>query len=247
MDVSSFVLLSQNQALRRRLDVIANNVANINTAGFRREQPVFREYVEQNKDAPAPGMESTSYVLDFGTVHDTSPGAFQVTGNPLDIMIEGPGYLTVEGPDGNAAYTRSGLMRLSDNGELITSAGKRVLGANGRPIAIPAGQTGQVKISGDGAVVGPQGEIGRLAIVSFENEGALTPVGDSTFTAAPGLATAVARPRVQSGGFEGSNVQAVLETTQMIEVLRSYQNTQRALDGIRDIRAKAIDKLGRLG
>jgi flagellar basal-body rod protein FlgF len=247
MDVSSVVLLSQNQALRRRLDVIANNMANINTAGFRREQPVFREYVEPNKSPPAPGMESTSYVLDFGTVNDPSPGAFQITGNPLDIMIDGPGYLTVEGPDGNPAYTKSGLMRLSNNGELVTSTGTRVLGANGRPIAISSEQAGQVTISPDGAVVGPQGELGRLAVVSFKDEGVLTPIGDSMFTAQPGLATAMARPHLKSGGFEGSNVQAVLETTQMIEVLRSYQNTQRALDGIRDMRAKAIDKLGRLG
>lgn len=245
MDVSTYVLLSREQALRRRLDVIANNMANINTVGFRREQPVFQEYVDKNATPPAPGMTETSYVLDYGTVHDTSPGAFQPTGNPLDVMIDGPGYLTVEGPDGNPAYTRAGLLRLSSAGELITSAGRRVLGANNNPITIPPDQAGKIQIAENGAVSGPQGEIGRLGIASFANEGLLVPLGDGMYSA-QGAQPAAANVRIRSGGVEGSNVQPVLETTQMIEVLRSYQSSQKALDGIRDMRAKAIDKLGRI-
>ena len=246
MDVSTYVLLSQEQALRRRLDVIANNMANINTVAVRREQAVFQEYVDKNATPPAPGMTETSFVLDYGTVHDTSPGAFQTTGNPLDIMIDGPGYLTVEGPEG-PAYTRAGLLRLSPNGELVTSAGRRVLGANNNPIVIPPDQAGKVRIAENGAVVGPQGEIGRLGLASFQDERVLVPLGDGMFTAQGAQPVPAGEVRIRSGGVEGSNVQPILETTQMIEVMRSYQNSKKALDSIRDMRAKALDKLGRVG
>jgi flagellar basal-body rod protein FlgF len=247
MDVSTYVLLSQEQALRRRLDVIANNMANINTVGFRREQPVFQEYVDKNATPPAPGMTETSYVLDYGTVHDTSPGAFQSTGNPLDVMIDGAGYLTVEGPDGNPAYTRAGLLRLSSNGELVNSGGRRVLGANNNPIAIPPDQVGKIRIAENGAIVGPQGEIGRLGLASFQDESLLVPLGDGLFGAQGAQVVPAGNVRIRSGGVEGSNVQPIIETTQMIEVMRAYQNSRKALDGIRDMRAKAIDKLGRVG
>src|ERR1700754_463239 len=111
MDVSSFVLLSHEQALRRRLDVAANNMANTNTVGFKREQPLFHEYVEQTADAPIEDAKKTSFVLDFGAVHDATQGAFQATGNPLDVMIDGPGYFSVQTP-GGVAYTRGGLVKV---------------------------------------------------------------------------------------------------------------------------------------
>ena len=247
MDVSSYVLLSQEQALRRRLDVIANNMANMNTTGFRREMPVFQEYVENNSTPPAPGMQSTSYVLDYGSTHDMSPGAYQATGNPLDVMIEGQGYLTVEGPDGNPAYTRAGMLRVSSKGELETSAGMRLLGSTGKPIAIPAEQAGQIRIAQDGAVTGPQGELGRLSLATFADESKLLPIGNSIFSAGGMTATAAPVVKLHAGGVEASNVQPLVETTQMIEVLRSYQRSQRALEGIRDLRSKAIDKLGQIG
>src|SRR6478752_1000961 len=88
MDISSYVLLSQETALRRRLDVAANNMANMSTVGFKREAPVFHEYVETGDAADDPAKK-TSFVLDYGTIHDTRAGAFQATGNALDVMIDG--------------------------------------------------------------------------------------------------------------------------------------------------------------
>ena len=127
MDISSYVLLSQEQALRRRMDVVANNLANMNTVGFKREQPVFREYVEDTTSAVKPA-EKTSFVLDYGAVHDASNGAFQPTGNPLDVMIDGPGYLAVQSGDGTTAYTRAGYVKVLESGELATAGGQVILG-----------------------------------------------------------------------------------------------------------------------
>src|ERR1700748_1884783 len=136
MDVSSYVLLSYEQALRRRLDVAANNMANTNTVGFKRERPLFHEYVEKTADAPIEDAKKTSFVLDFGAIDDTSQGAFQQTGNPLDLMIDGPGYLTVQTP-GGVAYTRAGFVKVLQSGELATSGGQPILDDNGRTITVP--------------------------------------------------------------------------------------------------------------
>lgn len=244
MDVSSYVLLSQEQALRRRLDVAANNLANMNTVGFKREQPVFREYVEQGESAIAPAKK-TSYVLDYGAVHDASSGAFQPTDNPLDVMIEGPGYLSVEAPGGGVAYTRAGYIKVLESGELATAGGQRVLGEGGRPIRVPAESAGRLSIGGDGTVMGPDGPLGRITVTVFD-EASVDPRGDGLMNAANGRELPAAETKLKSGGVEGSNVNAIVETTDMVEILRAYQTSMRMADSMNDLRKRAIDRLSRV-
>ena len=246
MDISSYVLLSHEQALRRRLDVVANNMANVSTVGFRREQPVFHEYVERGREGAVEAARDVSFVLDYGAVHDTTAGAFQTTGNPLDVMIDGPGYLNVEAPGGGTAYTRAGFLHVLESGELATSGGQRVLDENGQPIAVPADQAAQLRITDDGSIVGPQGPIGRLAVTVFANEAAVAPRGDGLFTGEGGRVLGAAETRLRSGGVEASNVQPIVETTAMIEILRAYQSSKRMADGIDDMRKRAIERLGRV-
>lgn len=246
MDVSSYVLLSHEQALRRRLDVAANNMANTSTVGFKREQPLFHEYVESSDDAPVKDARNTSFVLDYGAVHDTAPGAFQTTGNPLDVMIEGPGYLSVETPEGGTAYTRAGFIKVLSNGELATAGGQRLLGEGGRPIAVPPDQIGKISITEDGTVMGPQGALGRIAITVFDDERSVDPRGDGMMTGQGGRELAAADTHLKSGGVEGSNVQPIVETTAMVEILRSYQTSQRMTESINDMRRSAIGRLSRI-
>ncbi|WP_448661388.1 flagellar hook-basal body complex protein [Sphingomonas sp. CJ20] len=245
MDISSYVLLSQEQALRRRLDVAANNLANINTVGFKREQPVFREYVEQGDTAIEP-TKKTSYVLDYGAVHDTAAGAFQQTGNPLDVMIDGAGYLSVEAPDGGTAYTRAGFIKVLENGDLATSGGQRILGAGGKPINVPPEEAGQLTIGRDGTVNGVAGPLGRIAVTVFDDESAVDPRGDGLLRGTGGRELAAADTKLVSGGVEGSNVNAITETTDMVEILRAYQTSQSLANSMSDMRKQAIDKLGRV-
>lgn len=244
MDISSYVLLSQEQALRRRLDVAANNLANMNTSGFKREQPVFREYVEQGDTSIEPAKK-TSYVLDYGSVHDTAAGAFQPTENPLDVMIEGPGYLSVEAPGGGTAYTRAGYIKMLQSGELATSGGQRILGEGGRPITVPPENAGRLSISGDGTVMGPDGPLGRLTVTVFDEAG-VDPRGDGLMNAANGRELTAAETKLRTGGVEGSNVNAIVETTDMVEILRAYQTSKNLNDGLADLRKRAIDRLGRV-
>ncbi|MBW4330455.1 flagellar hook basal-body protein [Stakelama sp. CBK3Z-3] len=246
MDITSYVLLSHEQALRRRMDVVSNNMANLSTAGFKREDPLFREYVERTGNADAP-TRTTSMVLDYGTVHDTSAGSFQVTDNPLDIMIDGPGYLSVETPEGGVAYTRAGYLKVAEDGTLTNAAGMRLLGEGGRPITVPVEDAGRLSIADDGTIKGPNGELGRVAVTMFDNEASVDPRGDGMFTGQGGRELTAAETRLRSGGIEGSNVQPIVETTNMVAILRAYQTSMRMAESMNDIRKSAIDKLGRFG
>lgn len=246
MDISSYVLLSQEQALRRRLDVAANNLANMNTVGFKREKPVFREYVEQGETIVTPDAKKTSFVLDYGAVHDATAGAFQLTENPLDVMIEGPGYLSVEAPGGGIAYTRAGYIKVLESGELATAGGQKLLGEGGKPISVPPESAGRLSITGDGTVMGPDGPLGRLTVTVF-NEANLDPRGDGMMNGKEGRELGAAETRLKSGGVEGSNVNAIVETTDMVEILRAYQTSMNLNESMSDLRKKAIDRLGRVG
>ncbi|GAB5349246.1 flagellar hook basal-body protein [Alteriqipengyuania sp. 357] len=247
MDISSYVLLSQEQALRRRLDIVANNLANTSTVGFKREQPQFREFVERADEAMIDDARPTSFVLDFRAVHDMAPGAFQPTGNPLDVMIEGPGYLAVQLPDGGTAYTRAGFVNVLENGELATSGGQRLLDEGGQPIAVPPDQIGQISIASDGSVMGPGGPLGRIGVTVFDDESGLAPRGDGLYAGAQGRVLGADETKLRSGGVEGSNVQPIVETTAMIDILRSYQNSVRMAESLNDMRKRALDRLGRVG
>lgn len=245
MDVSSYVLLSHEQALRRKLDVAANNMANMSTAGFKREQPVFRDYVEHGSDAMIPDARNTSFVLDFGQVHDAAQGSFEATGNPLDVMIDGPGYLAVETAEGGTAYTRAGYVKVLENGDLATAGGQRILGEGGKPINVPPEEQGNVTVGADGTVTGTGGPLGRIAVTVFDEAG-VDPRGDGLFDAANGRELTAAETKLHSGGVEASNVQPIVETTAMVEILRAYQTSVQMSQSLSDMRKNAIDRLSRL-
>lgn len=247
MDVSSYVLLSQEQALRRKLDVVANNMANLNTAGFKRERPVFRDFVEHSAENAVAQARDTAFVIDYGAMHDTRAGAFQATGNPLDFMIDGAGYVAVEAPGGGTAYTRAGFVRVNDAGQLTSASGQRILGEGGQPIAVPPDQIGTLAISDDGTVATAQGPVGRIAVTVFDDERLLTPAGSGLLTGTGGRELSAADTRLKSGGIEGSNVDPIAETTAMVEILRAYQSSMKISQDMDEMRKRAIDRLGRLG
>ncbi|WOK37762.1 flagellar hook-basal body complex protein [Sphingomonas sp. C3-2] len=245
MDVSTYVLLSHEQALRRRLDVTANNMANSSTVGFKREQPLFHEYVERAQEAPVDDAKKTSFVLDYGAVHDTSPGAFQPTGNPLDVMIDGPGYLSVE-VAGEVGYTRAGFIKILESGELVTAGGQFILGEGGQPIRVPPEQRATVAIASDGSVITREGQIGRIAVTVFADENQISPRGDGIVTGTGGQQLTADQTRLRVGGVEGSNVQPIVETSNMVEILRAYQSSMRMSENLNELRKQAISRLGRI-
>jgi flagellar basal-body rod protein FlgF len=246
MDVSTFVLLSHEQALRRQMDVTANNMANSSTVGFKREQPLFHEYVEKVREAPVDDAKKTSFVLDYGAVHDTAQGAFQATGNPLDVMIDGSGYLNVEAPGGGVAYTRAGFIKMLESGDLATAGGQRLLDSNGRPITVPPEQAGRITIAEDGTVMGADGALGRIAVTAFADEMQVNPRGDGLMNGANGRTLAAEEARLRVGGVEASNVQPIIETTKMVEILRAYQSSMAISESMNSMRKNAIARLGKI-
>ncbi|MCB1476161.1 MAG: flagellar basal-body rod protein FlgF [Rhodobiaceae bacterium] len=243
MENAALIGLSSQIALRNRMDVIANNIANLNTSGFKRESVVFEEYLMPvaDMDMATSTDGQMSYVQDIATIQDHSQGPLTQTGNPFDVAINGKGFFVVRTPDGDR-YTRNGAFALNANGQLVTSEGQQVLGTGG-PLTFEASET-DIKIAADGTVSSSAGQKGRLQVVAFDDERFLTPVGASMFQAEDGASSAPAdQARLQQGAIEGSNVKPVVEITRMIEVQRAYQTLAQMMARTDEMRRDAIGQL----
>ncbi len=226
----------------RQMAVVANNIANMNTTGFKGEKMMFAEYIVKSQSSDQIGREKISFVNDIASVRDLSEGPVQSTGNPLDIAIRGDGYLVVGAKDGDM-YTRGGHLRLDATGQLVTQAGDPVLSSGGQPFFFAPEDTG-ITIARDGNVSTNNGEMGKIGVVKFKNETALRQVGGGMFTT-PEQPENIDRPEVIQGMLEQSNVQPIIEMTRMIEVQRAYaaagsfisREDKRQLSMIRDVAA----------
>jgi flagellar basal-body rod protein FlgF/flagellar basal-body rod protein FlgG len=249
MENTLLIGLSRQMALQRELDVIANNIANVNTAGFKADGNIFQEYVNPvaRSDRFADPDRRLSFVLDRSTWHDLSKGAVQQTGNPLDVVIDGNAFLAVQTPAGER-YTRNGALQINAQGELVTGEGHRVLGENG-PILFQPGDR-NIVISREGTITVREGanvvesQRGKLRLVGFAQPGRLRKDGSSLFAAPAGLTPQPEPAAAVSQGFiEKSNVRAVVEMTRMIEVTRSYTTVAGVLQQQHDLRRTAIERL----
>jgi len=237
MENAGYIALSRQMVLRREMDVIANNMANLNTPAYKGQSMLFAEYLETTDSG-----EKVSFVQDISLVRNLTEGQMTATDNPLDVAIQGDGYFEVETPVG-PRYTRAGALQLNANGELITSSGQRVLGEGGGPITLPA-NAADVTITRDGTVSTEQGPAGRLRVVRFENEQALVKQADGLYDADGQEALPADGAEVMQGMVEGSNVQGILELTRMIETVRSYSNTGKLVNDEHERLRRAIQSLG---
>ena len=241
MDNSLLVSLSQQLASFQSMDVIANNIANVSTPGYRREEQTFREYVEQvTPPEGTDGVQQVSFVQDGGIVRDLREGPLQATGNTFDLALRGKGYFVVQTPSGER-FTRNGHFTLDPSGQVVDDNNNPLLG-DGGPIAITT-DDGDIHIGADGTISGKNGQIGKLRVVSFANEPGLVKEGTSLYSAAETPATSTDF-KVSQGMLEGSNVQPVVEISRMIEVMRAYQATATMTQSQEDLLRQAIDKLG---
>jgi flagellar basal-body rod protein FlgG len=226
---------AQNQRMR----VIANNLANVNTTGFKRDRATFETLAYQNITSPgAPSSETNKYAVGLslgsgvqmtGTARIDTQGSFTTTSNALDLAIEGNGYFQVLMPDGRTGYTRAGDFSLSADGKLVTGTGMPV-----QPeIQIPDGAQ-SISIGADGTVSatvsGTSTELGKIEIARFVNAAGLENIGDNLLveTAASGTPQVGApgvegRGALRSGALEASNVNVVEELVDMIETQRAYE------------------------
>jgi len=244
MQGASLVLTSYQDSLHAAMDVIANNVANLNTTGFKRETVAFDSYLVQ----PTP-KDSFEFVLDEGTYRDIAQGSFITTGNPLDVAIQGSGYFPVQ-TDAGVRYTRSGSFQLDFEGNLVTSSGEKVLDGGNQVINFPS-DARDILIGGDGTISAKSGagsavtEVGRLAAFEFKDEQALVSVGSGFYRAVESPEVSETAQLMQ-GAVEQSNVKGIEEMTRMIEVSRAYQRVARLLETEQQRQASAIKRLGKI-
>jgi flagellar basal-body rod protein FlgF len=250
MENALLVGLSRQTALERQFDVVANNIANLNTTGFKSSSSVFQEFLTSaaHEDNFAPADAPVHFVHDRASFHNFGSGPTQQTGNPLDIALDGDAFVAVQ-TAGGERYTRNGAMQINAAGELVTADGAKVAGDNG-PIVFQANDR-NISISADGrisAIEGTNASIetlrGKLKLVSFPDPQRLQAEGANLFAAPAGVTPQAAeKARVIQGAIEGSNVNGVVEMSRMIEINRTYSLIASLLQSQGDQRRTSIDKL----
>jgi flagellar basal-body rod protein FlgF len=242
MENALLIGLSRQVALGRELDVIANNMANVTTNGFKARSARFREYLMPVASAETfPRQDRRlSYVIDSGTPIDMRSGPIEHTGNPLDVAIRGEAFLAVQTPAGER-YTRNGAFEINAQGQLVTSDGHVVLGDNG-PIAFTTQESG-FEIAPDGTVTSNQGQRGRLRLVRFDNPQTLHNEGANLFSSPNAAQPAGNTARVEPRALERSNVKPVIEMSRLIEVNRSYSSIAGMIGKMDELRRTAISRL----
>ena len=242
---SLYVAATGMVAQETKLDTIANNLANANTAGYKRQSAEFEDLMYQRVRTPgrvAGGMGPTGVQIGLGTrvaatSRSFSQGSVEQTGNPLDIAIEGAGFLSVLQQDGSQGFTRDGALKLDAQGRLVTSAGLPVE----PPISVPPDAT-DVTIGPDGVVSASRAgdpepsDVGKIQLATFTNPGGLTPLGHNLFAATAssgeplvGDPGADGRGSILQGAVEGSNVEVVSEMIGMIRAQRAYEINSKVI------------------
>lgn len=249
MENTLLVGLSRQMVLERQMDVVANNVANVNTTGYKADRSLFEEFLNSraHEDNFVGRDRRVSYVQDRGTFKDLSQGALEQTKNPLDVSVDGRGFLVVQTPAGER-YTRDGGLQINNQGQLVTASGYPVLGTSGPIVFQPTDKN--INIASDGNVTVVEGNAridsvrGKLRLVSFADAQKLQKEGSNLYSADAGTA---AQPdlisRVRQGFIEKSNVNSVAEMSRMLEVTRAYTSISSMLQQQGDLRKSALDKL----
>ncbi len=242
MQNALFVGTSAQVALARELDVIANNMANVSTTGFKARSARFEEFLSPTARAdsfPMPDRR-VSYVMDTGTPLDLSQGPIEPDGNPLHVAVKGDAFLVVQTKDGTR-YTRNGALEIDAKGNLVNSDGNIVQGDNG-PIAIGQQETG-IAIAPDGTISTNFGVRGRLRMVRFPNPQALRNEGGNTYSSTGQPQPAGLDGRLETGALERSNVRPVIEMPRLMDVNRSDAMVSNTISRLDDLRGTAIRRL----
>lgn len=247
MDSALYVGLSKQMLLERELDITANNLANANTTGFKVEE--LMTVADPQGPKSMGGGAQVQFVADNGVARDFSQGALQSTGAPLDLAIMGKGFFQVQTASGTQ-YTRDGRFGTNAQGQLVTQAGDPVLDASGSPITLNP-QGGAPMIGADGTITQtvpdqPQAQtVGKVGVVSFDDVSSLTKQGaglySNTTNAPPQPVTGQV---LRQGMLEASNVQPIIQVTEMIRISRAYDMVTQMMSSTSSLSSTAVQRLG---
>lgn len=247
MSGAMYMATSGAEAQRIRLQVLSNNLANINTAGYKEDRTVFR-VPDQDPNPEAAAAEASPYtaalssgVIPMTSHTDYSHGPLQQTGNPLDLAINGDGFFSIQ-TDQGLRYTRNGAFTISPEGFLATPEGDAVLGEGGE-ITIDGTDVG---FDSSGNVVVEGVTVGKLRIVAISDPAALRKIGKTLFELdeTRGTEEILDNGGVEQGFLEGSNVNAVKVMTELIEVQRGYESYQKMIQTMGEMASRVISGVG---
>jgi flagellar basal-body rod protein FlgF len=242
MDTPGYIVLSRLAAQQRATDVLAANIANADTPGYKANETVFATQLaaQQGIDTARGGRE-LAFAIDRATYRDFSPGPQRTTGNPLDIAIGGEGFFVLQTPQGDR-YTRAGRFTLNAEGGVVDAEGRAVMSDAG-PLVIPP-NTQHIEIKGDGSVLTETGPVGRLRLVRFEAPQQLQAEGNRNFAAPPeSPALPVDQPKLVQGAVEGSNVNSITEITRLTAELREFQFAAQFAEGEDNRLKSAVERI----
>ncbi len=227
METTTLIALSRQGGLRRQLDIVANNIANMNTTGFKGERMMFVEHLVKSQESGKLLGTKLSFARDIATMLDVSEGPMETTGNPLDLAITSEGYFVIQTENGER-YTRNGRFKLDDGGQLVNQNGEPVLSTGGEPFFLSPEDT-EISISRDGTMSTSNGDLGQLRIVTFDNQQLLERSAAGLFSSeAP--PKDVEEPEIVQGMLEGSNVQPIFEMARMIDIHRTYDGVRSFIE-----------------
>ena len=246
MDDVSYIALSKATGLKRNLEVVANNMANANTAGFKGDSLLFSEYLNKTMGVSKENRE-TSLTQDKMTLMDERQGSLQQTNNPLDVAIQGGGWFGYQLDNGEQAFSRNGQLLIDGLGNLVNAAGASILDIGGGTIAIDPESIGSINISNDGTISDSNGNvISQIGVFDVENIQNLVRIGSGMLRMEEGQALIPSFDSTLAQGFvENSNVQAVVEMTKMMAIERSYGHVTKLMQNAHDLEKNTISRLGR--
>lgn len=241
MDNSQLIALSRQSALQRQFELLANNIANSDTVGFKARGLKFEEFkMPKAKADEERGLaRQISFVADRGTVLDLSDGAVMRTGAPLDVALRGNALIAVETKAGER-YTRSGALSLNEKGQIVTADGYPVMGDGGPIVTDP--QSLPLSITSDGVVTGRDGPIAKIKIMKVTKPESLVNEGRNLYASKTAL-TIDPSPVLVPGALEKSNVVPVLAMSRLIEVNRAYASLAGLMQKLDDKSGAAIERL----
>lgn len=237
MENTTYIAMSRQEALMRKLDIIANNMANTNTTGYKADELMFREFLVPTRSSKSALGDKLSFVQDFGAVRDTHEGPLTKTSNPLDLAIHGDSYFEVETQAG-MRFTRAGHFRTDEAGMLVDDQGHAVMDTRDQPVIFAPNEK-DITITPDGSVATNTGVIAKLKAVRFDNPQNMRRIGDGLYDS-PDEAIPVDRPQIMQGMLEDSNVQPVAEMTSLVSVSREYEANQKIIEAENTRRQQAI-------
>ena len=237
----TYIALSRLMAQQRTMDVIANNIANSNTPGFKAEHVLFSDWLLPETGKPeAEGEQTLAFTQDRATWRDQSAGSITHTGDPLDLALGTDGFFSVSTPNG-VRLTRSGRFTLKDDGTIVDSDGDALLDSSGSPILL-TGSPSSITVAGDGTVSAAGRQVAKIGVVEPSDRNRLFAEGNRLFRADAPTA-GVSAPAITQGGVESSNVSPMIEMTRMMQLQRDFQFMTQFAQGEVDRQQNVIEKL----